>query len=365
MKKCILALLLASILALAGCSTMLERDYLLLQPYQPVSSSAPASTSLRAENYQDVVDAVRLLVAQGAEQGVISLYNYSSSQDVEDTITRACLEVVQNDPLGAYSVDYIKHDYALIVSYYEVSLSLVYRRTAEQVSAITSVTGASALQQELKRTLSSFAPETTLRISHFTEDEAYIRALVEQVYYNSPSAAFGLPEVTLSIYPNTGLQRIVELKLSYAEAPEILQLRSQELLEYAADLASSSLAYENLFEILLTGFTPADTGFRRTAYDALINQTSDSEGLALACKLLCDQSGHPCIVVRGTLNDEPHFWNLIGDAENGYRHVDLYTGKDIWYDEDMTSTGYMWDAELYPAAPSPADLPTESPSEEN
>ena len=365
MKKSIVALLLTGILALAGCSTLLERDYLLLQPYQPISSSTPISTSLRAENYHDVVDAVRLLVAQGAEQGVISLYNYSSPQDVEDAITRACLEVVQNDPLGAYAVDYIKHDHSLIVSYYEVSLTIVYRRTAEQVSSITSVTGTGALQQELKRTLSSFSPETTLRISHFTEDETYIRSLVEDVYYNSPSTAFGLPEVSLAIYPNTGLQRIVELNLTYSEAPEILQLRSQELQEYAAGLAAPSLAYENLFEILLTGFVPSDTGFHKTAYDALVSQTSDSEGLALACKLLCDQAGHPCIVVRGTLNGAPHFWNLIGDTTSGYRHVDLYTGTATWYDEDMSSTGYAWDTEQYPAAPSPADPPVESPAEEN
>lgn len=365
MKKLILALLLAGMIALSGCSSLLERDYLLLQPYEPVSSSAPGSTSLRAESYQDVVDAVRLLVAQGAEQGIISLYNYSSAQDVEDTLTRACLEVVQNDPLGAYAVDYIKHDYSLIVSYYEVNITLVYRRTAEQISSILSVTGSSALQQELLRTLSSFSPEVTLRVSHFTENEEYICRLVEQIYYDTPAAAFGMPTVTVAIYPDSGLQRIVEVGLSYSEAPEILLLRSQELRELAADLVPSPATYEDLFSVILDRFVYVEDSFSHTAYDALIYKVSDSEGLALACQLLCDQAGLPCMVVRGERDGAPFYWNLIGDEGSTYRHVDLSAAVFSASDEEMAAAGYEWDLTLYPAAPTPTEPPIQSPLQEN
>lgn len=365
MKKLILALLLAGMLVLSGCSTLLERDYLLLQPYEPVSSSVPGSTSLRAESYQDVVDAVRLLVAQGAEQGLISLYNYSSAQDVEDTLTRACLEVVQSDPLGSYAVDYIKHDYSLIVSYYEVNLTLAYRRTPEQISSIISVTGSSALQQELTRTLSTFSPEATLRVSHFTEDKEYICQLVEQIYYDTPAAAFGMPAVTVSIYPDSGLQRIVEIGFSYSEAPEILLLRSQELRELAADLITTPATYEDLFSTILDRFVYVEGSFSHTAYDALAYKASDSEGLALACQLLCDQAGLPCAVVRGERDGVPHYWNLIGNEESTYRHVDLSAEVFSAFDEEMTAAGYIWDHTLYPAATTPTEPPAPPPVQEN
>lgn len=365
MKKTILALLLAGMLALSGCSALLERDYLLLQPYEPVSSSAPGSTSLRAENYQDVVSAVRLLVAQGAEQGLINLYNYSSAQDVEDTLTRACLEVVQNDPLGAYAVDYIKHDYSLIVSYYEVNLTLAYRRTAEQVSSIVSVTGSSALQQELTRTLSAFSPEVTLRVSHFTEDKEYICQLVEQIYYDTPAAAFGMPAVTVSIYPDSGLQRIVEIGFSYSEAPEILLLRSQELRELAADLVTTPATYDDLFPLILDSFSYIEGSFSHTAYDALVYKASDSEGLALACQLLCKQAGLPCTIVRGEKDGAAFFWNLIGDENTVYRHAVLSAEIFSASDEEMTAAGYTWDQTIYPAAPAPTEPPIQSPAEEN
>lgn len=365
MKKSILTLFLAGMIALSGCSSLLERDYLLLQPYEPVSSSAPGSTSLRAESYQDVVDAVRLLVAQGADQGLISLYNYSSAQDVEDTLTRACLEVVQNDPLGAYAVDYIKHDYSLIVSYYEVNLTLAYRRTSEQVSSIVSVTGSSALQQELTRALTSFSPEVTLRVSHFTEDAQYICQLVEQIYYDTPAAAFGMPAVTVSIYPDSGLQRIVEIGFSYSEAPEILLLRSQELRELATDLVTTPSSYENLFAALLDNFAFIEGSFSHTAYDALVYKASDSEGLALAYQLLCKQAGLPCTIVRGEKDGTAFYWNLIGDENTAYRHAVLSAEVFSASDEEMTAAGYTWDQTVYPAAPSLAEPPVQSPAEEN
>lgn len=363
-KKSILALALAGILALSGCSSLLERDYIHMTPYEPFSSSNAGGSSLRVENYQDLLNAVLYLVSQGAEHGVLNLYNYTA-QDVEADLARACLEVVQEDPLGAYAVDYIKHDHSLIVSYYEVNIHIAYRRTADQLSSITSVTGSSALRQEFRRALISFSPQTTLRIGYFTEDEDYIRELVEQAYYDAPAAALGMPEFTVSLYPNSGYQRIVEVNFTYHDTYERLLQHSQALKELAALLVPKNPTAETLRDVLLSMTILEEDDVHSTAYDALVHGLANSEGAALGYQLLCDQAGLTCTVVRGQLNGAEHFWNLISEDGSTFRHVDLSAGLFSLTDDELTrADGYEWDLTAYPAAIDPAAETTPSPSPE-
>ena len=57
--------------------------------------------------------------------GTVRMYNYD--QDVEQSLSNACLEVVQEDPSGShYSVDFIRYDVTPIVSYYEAAVSHPY-----------------------------------------------------------------------------------------------------------------------------------------------------------------------------------------------------------------------------------------------
>ena len=359
MKKRILALALVFCLSLTGCASMLERDYVVVSPYQPVSNLSDTSSALRVESYQELVNAILYLVTSGEEQGVLNLYNYT--QDVETDLTRACLEVIQEDPLGAYSVEYISHDYSLIVSYYEVNLQITYRRSQEQVSAISAVTGSGAIRRVISRALTSFAPESVLRISYFTENEDYIRQLMEQAYYDSPATALGMPKSEINIYPKSGSQRIVEIILTYPDSSEILLQRSQQLTDLAQTLITEESTVQSLYDSVADGLTLSLDSGKSGTYDALVEKESDSEGAALAYQFLCDQAGMECYLVRGTLDGQPHFWNIVLDENGHYRHMDLATGLSGLTDEELTAIGtYLWNAGEYPACfvPEPVDDPS-------
>lgn len=354
MKKAIPALLLALALTLTGCASMLERHSIAISSYEPVDSSGSSSSSLRVENYQELVNTILYLVTQGEEHGVLNLYNYTA-QDVETDLTRACLEVVQEDPLGSYAVDYIKHDYSLIVSYYEVNIDITYRRTPEQVASIVSVTGSSAIRRELRKTLTSFAPEAVLRISYFAEDEDYILDLVRQAYYDAPAAALGMPEVAVALYPAEGRQRIVEIGLTYPDSPETLLQRSQELKQLALELAGESATAESLYRTVQSGLTPEEGPGHSSAYAALVEGSADSEGAALAYQLLCDQAKIECVVVLGERDAAPHFWNIVTVDGQESRHVDLSAGLFGVTDAELTEQGsYEWDRAEYPVCVSSA-----------
>lgn len=367
MKKAILALLLAGTLSLTGCTTMLERTYVDVSPYEPMSTSSGNSSSLRVENYQELVSAVQYLVTMGKEQGTLTLYNYT--QDVETDLTRACQEVTQEDPLGAYSVEHISHDYSLIVSYYEVNLQITYRRSREQVGSISSVTGSSATRRVIRQALTEFSPETVLRISYFTENEDYVLDLIRQAYYESPVTALGMPEAEINIYPDSGSHRIVEIGLTYPAGAEVLRRRSQTLADLALALAAEGSSAQSLYDCVMDGLTISGGSGRSSTYDALVRKESDSEGAALAYQLLCDQAGVECVLVQGTLNGAPHFWNIAVNETGEYRHMDLSSGLSGLTDEELTAAGtYLWDTNEYPAcfAPLPLDEPDETENfEEN
>ena len=92
---------------------------------------------------------------------------------------------------------------------------ITYRRSREQVAAITDATGASAIRSELSEALAAFSPEVVLRISYFEEDEAYLRQLVREAYLSDPASALGMPEAEIAMYPESGPRRIVEILLTY------------------------------------------------------------------------------------------------------------------------------------------------------
>ena len=194
MKKTGILLTLAASLLLTGCSAMLERDYSHVTPHNAAPTTEGDPSILRAESYQELVNALVYLVNLGAERGTIRLY--TDSEDVEDFLSDACLEVVQEDPLGAYCVEFITYSVDPVVTFSQAEVDITYRRTREQVASIVQATGAAAIRSELGTALTSFAPERTLRIHYFEEDEAFIQDLARQAYYDAPAFALGLPEIS-------------------------------------------------------------------------------------------------------------------------------------------------------------------------
>lgn len=321
MKVRLCGLVLAMAMALTGCAAMLERDYVFIQPHSQNITTATDPSALQAKNYQELVSAVLLLVTRHVTEGTVKLSNYTG--DAESDLTAACLEVVQKDPLGAYAVDYIKHDLGRIVSYYEATLTISYRRTAEEMNQVVSVTGSSAIKTELREALLEFADHITLRMSYFGEDEDYIHDLVAQAYYSAPGAAFGMPQATMTLYPDSGIQRIVDIVLTYPGEEAVLSAQKAELEALAAEILPEGKTYTALevYDRLGQWAEPDDDPAGNTAYAALTEGRASSEGMALAYQLLCDRAGLPGTVVRGEKDGKEAWWNIV-TTEKGSRHVD-------------------------------------------
>ena len=353
MKKRLLALLAACALLLTGCSALLERDYTNITPHNAAPTTEGDPSILRADSYQELVNALVYLVSIGAESGTIRLY--ADSEKVEDFLSDACLEVVQEDPLGAYCVEFIKYNAAPVVTYSQAQVDITYRRTREQVASIVQATGVSAIRSELQGALTSFSPERTLRIRYFEEDEAFIRELALQAYYDTPACALGMPEVSVSIYPKSGRQRIVEILLTYPlDRPELEKRRAEleeDIALLAQDLSGSAGTPQPLDAALaLLDRGEGDPAGGPTPYDFFRAGAADSQGLSLAFAALCQTLELPCQVARGALDGEPHFWAVV-QTGRGWRHMDLMRLREqaedgeaqpLYTDQQFRDMGYSW-----------------------
>ncbi len=348
MKKRILAgVLTASLcMTLSGCAAMLERSYHASAQHIDRLAVAEDSSVLRVENYRELVSAVLYLVSQGAEEGVIQLHDYTG--EVETDLPAACLEVANEDPLGAYAVDYIKHEYTRVVSYYQATLNIHYRRTLEQVRSMVNVTGTGAIRTELQEALARFDPEVVLRVAYFAEDEQSIAQLIRQAYYDTPAAALGMPQAQISLYPDEGSQRVVEIQLTYPEGEEELRAKSRELSDQVDaitaaywDLEGETLAQRAARELARRVSYSAQGG--STAYDAFTAGEADSQGMALAYVMLCGRTTVDCEVVEGEREGEPWFWNRVQFFGEEQRYLDPTQGDSrLRTARELFEEGYRW-----------------------
>lgn len=354
-----LALALSAMLVLSGCAAMLEQTYVRVERSEDQLSVGEGSSAAEVSSRAELTTAVLNLVRQGVEQGTVRLMDYRG--DVESDLAGACLEVAQEDPLGAYAVESIKYDYVRVISHYEANIYITYRRTQEQVAAIAKVIGSSAIRTELRAALAEFRGEVVLQISYFNEDEEYIRELARQAYYETPVAALGEPGIAVTLYPDqaTGYRRIVEIRLAYSRPADELRRLSVELATAAETLTGALTAYSEGDESLRAAYNalrgtatyiPALSENQgeaaNTAWHALVAGEADSEGMALAFALLCQRQGRECMVVRGTLDGLPHFWNIIRLENGEYRHVDASRADGFALsDAQLLSQGYAWDRE--------------------
>ena len=358
------ALTLALLTVLSGCSAMLEREYQSVEPHVRLSVAEDDSNAVWAESYSELQSAILAQVKAHQEVGVIRLKNWKG--DVEEQLTRACDEISHSDPLGSYAVDRIQHSFTRMVSYYEATITIDFRRTAEQIAAVTTVTGSGAIRAELVDALDGFVPETVFQINYFdeTQDADYIRNLIREAYYDLPAAALGMPEAQVNLYPDAGSRRVVEVLLTYPEDTKTLQGKRVQLEDAATDLVEpyrTGLADRVLASVLFSTLrerSDADGAAGSTAYHALVEGAADSEGMALAYKELCDLTELPCQVVEGDLDGVPHFWTIV-TLEEGSFHVDPSREDGILLtDAQMAQTGYTWPEGEYPVC-GEAEIPTE------
>lgn len=165
-----LAALVLALCLLTGCSSLLERTYSTAEPHSSKFWESEAAGTLRAENHQDVVNDLLLLVGQHRETATLRLYDFKSELAVADVLEAAAAEVQQETPMGAYAVEFITTSSYAQRGYYEVAVRIGYRRTLEQLQTVVNATSPEALYSLLAAALDEGKTELAVRMGYWGEN---------------------------------------------------------------------------------------------------------------------------------------------------------------------------------------------------
>ena len=174
----LLSLALVCVL-LSGCGSFLNRQYGVTEPHSAAYFGSDDRSVLRIESYQDLVNGLLMLVSGRATEATVWFYPSKATPNAAEAMARACSEVQQETPLGAYTVDYLSytlddssHNYSVL------RLTIGYRRTAEQVNAIVHATSVSALYDLLSAAADRGDGEVVVQVNSLDQSREEIRDAV-------------------------------------------------------------------------------------------------------------------------------------------------------------------------------------------
>ena len=217
MKKKIPAVCLSACLLLTGCSSLLEREYSTVEPHSSKFWESETAGTLRAENHQDVVNDLLLLIAEHRETATLKVYNFDEELAVSEMLEKASVEVQQETPLGAYAVLYITSQTKAQRGFHEVQIQIGYRRTAEQIGRIINATTPEGIYNLLAAAMDSGRSELAVRVGYWSEDAPErLGMTIRQLRKDRELEQ--TPPWTVNYYPNTGAAVLVEVLLD--EVPE-------------------------------------------------------------------------------------------------------------------------------------------------
>ncbi len=210
MKRRIIALVLALAMALplSGCG-LLERGYGSVEPHSSSYYESGAANVLRAENNQDLVNDLLVLIGDCAAEGTIWLYPGEEALEAEQAIEDACQEVQRETPMGSYAVEYMTYTVSDDNrAYSEIKLTIAYRRTEAELKAVVHATSVSALHTLLTAAAGNDAAELVVQVGYFDDQAQEVRDIVAQVQQEQGREP---DQWQVNFYPNETSAGIIEI----------------------------------------------------------------------------------------------------------------------------------------------------------
>lgn len=357
MKKITIVLCVLLSLCLTGCEWM-NGSFVSVEPYQEQLSLAQ-NEALNVSNYQQLRLTLEKLVESGTENAVIGISEYEPEQ-VETGMETALHYIREVLPLGAYAVEDMRFEIGTVGGEPAVSVELSYVHGRAELRKVQKVEDMEQAEAVIADTLIQCADAVVLLVDQFSDMD--LVQMVEDYALDNPNVIMEVPQVAVGLYPESGSSRVVELKFTYQTSRDALrqmQTQVQRVFASAALYVSSDVEEQKITQLYTFLTERFDYQFQTSitpSYSLLCHGVGDSRAFASAFATMCRRAGLECMVVSGTCDGEPRFWNLIREGEV-YYHVDLLRSKELGSlklltDEQMT--GYVWDYSAYPAAGSSA-----------
>lgn len=352
MKRFVLLLAVLSLL-LCGCDSWMEGSYYNEVPHTPEDSGEKQGVQA-VSNYSQLCMALEEAVDRGEENLLVSVSKYNENL-LESNLENSVKHILRNYPTGAYAVEKITYEQGTSGGLKVVAMTISYNHNRSILRSIRHVETDNEAMHIISTTLKEFDNSIVIQIENYGESD--FSQLIQSYAENYPEHVMEMPEVTVSVYPESGKTRLVELNFTYQNSRENLvtmknyvqPVFSAARLYVAGDVADS-IKYAQLYSFLMERYDYFVQTSLTPAYSLLRYGVGDSKAFAQVYDAMCRQSDLECLVVAGTKDGEPYYWNIICE-EGHYFHVDLLASRqagELTRLADENMQGYVWDYASYP-----------------
>ena len=260
--------------------------------------------------------------------------------DVDTDIKDIIMQITTEDPVGSYAVSSIIYEQAKTIGYHQVSLSVQYKKTAQEIKNIINIKNQEDFELQLSDTFRQFKTKQVFNVS-VPGTESELIEMAYKAYYNNPETSIGLKSVKFSQIKDTKMNQILEMDIEYLwDKADLLIMRditekaaeeivaeyhdktTDEKIQFIYDyLQSVPIDAESMIVVSETNNTqPKSEPY--SAYGALVSGKTSQSGIALSAKLFCDILDVPSYIIEGKKNDVPHLW-LVVDRGDIWQHFDV------------------------------------------
>ena len=360
MRRYALTMILLFSILLGGCESWMNGSYLSVKPHQE-QDSRPGNGSSEVASYLELRDALSDLVAGGIQKGVIYITGFEEAT-IRSYMDNAIRYVRTNTALGAYAVDKISYDLGTNSGKQAAAVEITYIHNRSEILRIKSAEDMDAAVDMITSALEKCDASVVLRVREFADKD--FTQLVQDYMDAHPESCMEMPQVTAAVYPDSGVERVIEVTFTYQTSREALRAMQERVRPvfasarlYVSGDAPVQQKYAQLYSFLMERYDYTVETSITPSYSLLCHGVGDSRAFAVTYAAMCTQAELECWVVSGTRAGEPWFWNIICD-DGTYYHVDLLLcnsagGFQGWLDENMV--GYVWDYSAYPVCKAPEE----------
>ena len=349
-------LILMCSLSLCGCNLWMEGDYVSVEPH-PQQYVHMVTTDLEASSYEQIVEALKKLVAEGLDTGIVFI-NDMTADVARSYMETAVQDVLATDPVSVYAVENIQYDIGQNLGRDAIAVTITYVKSRAELLRINYVQTMDQAKMSILDALKENRGSVTFRVDAYEETD--FTSVVHHFAETNPEYIMEQPAVMSAVYPDSGEARLVELVFTY-QTDHTTLAQMQEIVYpvfFSAQLYVQSddkplEKYSRLYAFLMERSDYKLESSITPAYSLLQDGIGDSGAFSSVYARMCNMAGLECYVVHGTRNGEPWTWNMVKTGES-YSYVDLLRSREnrsfrLRTEAEMYE--YSWDKESIQLTP--------------
>lgn len=350
-RRYLLILILVLSILLCGCDLWMDGEYVSVKPHEE-NNPVPEQQIGEIMTYSHLRQVLVNMVEAGVKEKVFSIPQLDQNE-IGEYMELATSYVLELNAIGAYSVEKIEYELGMSAGKPAIAVDISYIHDRSDMVRIQRVETMAEAYDAIEEALKECAQDVVVLVSSY--DNVDLVQMVEDYSNSHPEFVMEIPQVTASVYPEVGVERLIEITFTYQNSRLALRSMQERVLPvftsaelYVGGDAAPAEKYAQLYSFLMERYDYKIQTSITPSYSLLRHGVGDCRAFANVYAAMCRLAGLDCQVVSGTREGEAWCWNVICIDGINY-HLDLLQGNRFKMNTEAEMNGYVWDFSAFPA----------------